>query len=127
VRENQPSPAAQASGIEYQEAGSYSVSPPNSRTPENLNLSPESPALESAPHNCNPPSQEAPPEAEMANFVVDPAPFVPEGLEIEDWARPARDRIVINGNPPRRHDEYAIVFVPPPPRRINSMRLWKKS
>jgi hypothetical protein len=52
----------------------------------------------------------------MANFVVDPAPFVPEGLEIEDWARPARSRIVINGNPPRRHDEYAIVsLVPPPP------------
>jgi hypothetical protein len=45
----------------------------------------------------------------MANFVVDPAPFVPEGLEIEDWAHPARSRIVINGNPPCRHDEYAIV------------------
>jgi hypothetical protein len=51
----------------------------------------------------------------MANFVVDPAPFVPEGLELEDWARPARGRIVINGNPPRRHDEYAIVSLAPPP------------
>jgi hypothetical protein len=115
VRENQPSPAAQASGIEYQETGSYSVSPPNSRTLENPNLSLASPALESVPHYCNPPSQEAPPEAEMANFAVDPAPFVPEGLEVEDWARPARGRIVINGNPPRRHDEYAIVSLVPPP------------
>jgi hypothetical protein len=51
----------------------------------------------------------------MANFAVDPAPFVPEGLEIEDWARPARGRIVINGNPLRRHDEYAIVSLAPPP------------
>jgi hypothetical protein len=47
----------------------------------------------------------------MANFVGYPAPFVPEGLEIEDWAR-----IVINGNLSHRHDEYAIVsLVPPPP------------
>jgi hypothetical protein len=62
----------------------------------------------------------------MANFVVDPAPFVPEGLDIEDWARPARGQIVINGNPPRRHDEYAIVSLVPPPRRIISMMLWMK-
>jgi hypothetical protein len=48
--------------------------------------------------------------------------------EIKDRARPAHGRIVINGNPPRRHDEYAIVsLVPPPPRRINFMILWKKS
>jgi hypothetical protein len=114
VRENQPSLAAQASGIEYQETGSYRVSPPNSRTPENSNLCPVSPALESVPLYCNPPSQEALPEAEMANFAVDPAPFVLEGLEIEDWARPARGRIVINGNPPHRHVEYASISLFPP-------------
>jgi hypothetical protein len=51
----------------------------------------------------------------MANFAVDPTPFVPEGLEIEDWARPARGRIVINGIPPRHHDEYAIISLAPPP------------
>jgi hypothetical protein len=50
----------------------------------------------------------------MANFAVDPAPFVPEGLEVEDWARHARGRIVINGNPLRRHDEYAIISLVPP-------------
>jgi hypothetical protein len=53
---------------------------------------------------------------EMANFVVDPTPFVPEGLEIEDWVRPAHGRIIINGNSPRHHDEYAIVSLVPPPR-----------
>jgi hypothetical protein len=63
----------------------------------------------------------------MANFAVDPTQFVPEGLEIEDWARPARGRIVINGNPPRRHDEYAIVSLAPLPRRTTFMRPWKKS
>jgi hypothetical protein len=63
----------------------------------------------------------------MENFAVDPAPFVPEGLEIEDWACPARGQIVINGNPPRHHGEYAIVSLAPPPHRINFMRPWKKS
>jgi hypothetical protein len=51
----------------------------------------------------------------MAYFAVDLAPFVPEGLEIEDWARPARGRVVVNGNPPHRHDEYAIVSLAPLP------------
>jgi hypothetical protein len=40
---------------------------------------------------------------------------VPDGLEIEDWARPTRGRIIISGNPPRRHDEYAIITLTPPP------------
>jgi hypothetical protein len=52
---------------------------------------------------------------EMANFEVDPAPFVPEGMNVEDWARPARGRIVITANPPRRHEEYAIISIDPPP------------
>jgi hypothetical protein len=46
---------------------------------------------------------------------MDPTPFIPEGLEIEVWARPTRGWIVINGNPPRRHDEYAIISLTPPP------------
>jgi len=41
---------------------------------------------------------------------------VPEGLEIEDWARPSRGRIIISGNRPRRHEVYAIVTVRPPPQ-----------
>ena len=56
-------------------------------------------------------------DEDMANFVVHPAPFVPAGLEVEDWARPARGRIVVSGNPPRQHDEYAIITVLPPPHQ----------
>jgi hypothetical protein len=55
------------------------------------------------------------PDEEMANFAVNPDPFVPDGLEIEDWASPARGRIIISGNPPWRHDEYAIIMLTPPP------------
>jgi hypothetical protein len=51
----------------------------------------------------------------MANFEVDPAPFVPEGMNVEDWARPARGRIIIAANPPRRHEECAIISIVPPP------------
>jgi hypothetical protein len=52
----------------------------------------------------------------MANFAVDLEPYIPEGLELEDWARPARGRIIVSANPPRAHEEYAIItLVPPPP------------
>jgi hypothetical protein len=51
----------------------------------------------------------------MANFPVNPDPFVPDGLGIEDWTRPARGRIIISDNPPRRHNEYAIITLNPPP------------
>jgi hypothetical protein len=56
----------------------------------------------------------------MANFEVDPAPFVPERMNVEDWAHPARGRIIIAGNPLRRHEEYAIISidVPPPANQI---------
>jgi hypothetical protein len=51
----------------------------------------------------------------MANFEVDPAPFLPEGMNVEDWARPTRGRIIIVANPPRRHEEYAIILIIPSP------------
>lgn len=50
----------------------------------------------------------------MANFVMNPEPFVPAGLELEDWARLARGRIIVSSNPPWHHKEYAIVTVHPP-------------
>jgi hypothetical protein len=52
----------------------------------------------------------------MANIEVDPAPFVPKGMNVEDWARPTRGRIVITTNPPRHHEEYAIISIDPPPQ-----------
>jgi hypothetical protein len=36
-------------------------------------------------------------------------------MNVEDWARPARGRIIIAANPPRRHEEYAIISIVPPP------------
>jgi hypothetical protein len=50
----------------------------------------------------------------MANFVVDLAPYVLDGFEVEDWACLARGRIIISGNPPRCHEDYAIITVHPP-------------
>lgn len=47
----------------------------------------------------------------MANFAVNPEPFIPVGLELEDWARPARGRIIISGNPPRCHEENELLAV----------------
>lgn len=68
--------------------------------------------------NATPPlPEEDPSDASMANFAVNPAPFVPEGLEVEDWARSARGRIIVFSNPPRRHEDYAIVTMLPPPQQ----------
>lgn len=52
----------------------------------------------------------------MANFVCDPNPFVPFGAHLEEgWHRPARSRVAISGEPPCRHEEFAIVTLDPPP------------
>lgn len=52
----------------------------------------------------------------MANFACDPSPFIPFGAHVENgWQRPARSRVAIGGEPPRRHEEYAIVTLDPPP------------
>lgn len=46
----------------------------------------------------------------MANFTCDPAPFLPFSAHVEDgWLRLARARLALGGEPPRRHEEYAIV------------------
>lgn len=50
----------------------------------------------------------------MANFVCNPQPFLPDGAHIEHgWQRPARGRVALGGEPPRRHEEYAIVTLHP--------------
>lgn len=49
----------------------------------------------------------------MANFEVNPEPYIPLGFDLEIWARPARGRLVIPGNPPRRHDEFTIATLWP--------------
>jgi len=45
----------------------------------------------------------------MANFACDPAPFLLFGAHDEQgWHHPARTRLALGGEPPRRHEEYAI-------------------
>lgn len=52
----------------------------------------------------------------MANFACDPMPFVLFGFHIEDgWQRPARARVALGGEAPRRHEEYAILTLNPAP------------
>jgi hypothetical protein len=80
---------------------------------ENHNCSPETAQHHRAPRSC-PVNQDQAHEG-MANFQVNPEPFMPKGMNVEDWARPTRRRIIVTSNPPRRHDEYAIITVNPQP------------
>jgi hypothetical protein len=41
------------------------------------------------------------PSSTMANFDVNPVPYIPTGFDLEHWARPARGRTIVAGNPPR--------------------------
>jgi hypothetical protein len=54
----------------------------------------------------------------MANFEVNPIPYVPVGFDLEQWARPARGRLVVAGDPHRRHEQWAIVTMNPPPQQL---------
>ncbi|KAG2628337.1 hypothetical protein PVAP13_3KG376762, partial [Panicum virgatum] len=52
----------------------------------------------------------------MANFQCNPQPYLPAGAHVEHgWQRPAQSRIALGGEPPRRHEDYAIVVMEPPP------------
>jgi len=51
----------------------------------------------------------------MANFPVNLEPCIPLGFDLEHWVRPARGTTLISGNPPRRHDDYAIAMLHPHP------------
>jgi len=46
----------------------------------------------------------------MANFPCNPMLFVPPGLHVEHgWMRPARARVALGGELPKRHEQYAII------------------
>ncbi|CAN6196796.1 unnamed protein product [Urochloa humidicola] len=52
----------------------------------------------------------------MANFQCNPNPYLPPGAHVEDgWLRPARSRVALGGEPPRRHEDYAIITLHPQP------------
>lgn len=64
-----------------------------------------------------------PPDIAMANFDVNPIPYIPTCFDLEQWARPARGRIIVSGNPPRAHEQYAIVTMTPAPQPLNLHQL----
>ncbi|KAJ1255823.1 hypothetical protein BS78_K154700 [Paspalum vaginatum] len=81
--------------------------PPPSPNEENPNHPPASP-----PYSPSPSSPD--PEAAMANFPVNPRPFLVSNLQVEDgWNRPARAHLALGGEPPREHEDYAIVSIEP--------------
>ncbi|RLN35671.1 hypothetical protein C2845_PM03G28780 [Panicum miliaceum] len=52
----------------------------------------------------------------MANFPCNPMLYVPMGQHVEQgWLRPARCRVALGGEPPRRHEQYAIISLLPEP------------
>jgi hypothetical protein len=61
--------------------------------------------------------------AAMANFPVNPRPFLVAGLQVEHgWNRPARGRIALGGEPTRDHEDYAVVSITPMPLEDNELR-----
>ena len=53
----------------------------------------------------------------MANFEVNHIPYIPVGFDLEHWVRPARGRLVVAGDPHRRHEQYAIATLTPAPQQ----------
>ena len=48
----------------------------------------------------------------MANFPCYTMLFVPAGFQVEHgWQRPARARVALGGELPRRHQQYAILML----------------
>ena len=55
----------------------------------------------------------------MANFPCNPMLFVPPGLHVEHgWMRPARARVALGGELPKRHEQYAIITLEPEPQSV---------
>lgn len=53
-------------------------------------------------------------QAAMANFPVDPTPYLVTDLTIEHgWNRPARGHVALGGEPTQEHEDYAIVTIKP--------------
>lgn len=59
----------------------------------------------------------------MANFPVDPTPYLVADLTVEHgWNRPARGRVALGGEPTHEHEDYAIVTMEPMPEDVNQYR-----
>jgi hypothetical protein len=59
----------------------------------------------------------------MANFPVDPTPYLVAGLTVEHgWNRPARGRVALGGEPTCEHEDYAIVSIQSMPANPDQLR-----
>lgn len=97
VHQSEQVKSIEEAGLETEGAEAHNISSPI-RSFVIENPTPASESLSFRFDSSVPPS--SPEDDHMTNFAVDPTPFVPDGLEVEDWARPARERIIISGNPP---------------------------
>jgi hypothetical protein len=61
--------------------------------------------------------------AAMANFPIDPAPYLIAGLTVEHgWNHSARGRVALGGEPMREHKDYTIVSIQPMPTDPDQLR-----
>jgi hypothetical protein len=52
----------------------------------------------------------------MANFPCNLMLYTPAGMHVEHgWQHPARARVALGGEPPRRHEQFAILELEPGP------------
>ncbi|KAG2538202.1 hypothetical protein PVAP13_9NG345100 [Panicum virgatum] len=114
------------------EAGSPPINPDNSAHSSDSspsihsNNSPDSSPLGNSPSSAEAtePTKNPTSSLAMVNFACNPQPYLPQGAHVEHgWYRPARSRITLGGEPPRRHEEYAIVVLEPQPNEDEVMDL----
>ena len=68
-------------------------------------------------------SDDDPDHEAMANFPVNPQPFLIAGLTVDHgWNRPARGRMALGGEPTREHEDYAIITINPMPQNAAQLR-----
>jgi hypothetical protein len=79
--------------------------PPSFCTLENPNPDQSTVQLHQAPHVHDPILND---DELMANFEVDPAPYIPTGFDIEQWACPARGRVIV-ADLPLVQNRHAVV------------------
>lgn len=78
-----------------------------------LPSAPSLPQFLSSPSSSPSPSSPSP---AMANYPCNPMLYVPQGMHIEQgWNRLARSRVALGGEPPRRHEQFAIISLEPAP------------
>jgi hypothetical protein len=118
-------PSAQQQESPY----STSIPPSSPYSQENPNLPPHT----TAASQCTAKEQhQIEPELEedgMANFPVNPRPFLVVGLVVDHvtghitgWNRPARAHVALGGEPPREHEDFAIVSINPMSQEIGELR-----